>query len=186
MDKYSYIANAHTNYIDELYSQYKENSKSVDESWQRFFEGFEFSLQKYGEQPSNTVSTAKPLSGSQLKKEIAVMTLIEAYRTRGHLESTTNPIRERKDRHARLQLKDFNLAESDLDSSFEASEEIGIGPNKTLKEIIFSLKKIYVGNIGYEYTSIRETEILEWFQQKVELESLNFFLLSGRKNQNFI
>ena len=41
MDKYSYIANAHGNYIDELYQSFKQDPKAVDESWQRFFEGFE-------------------------------------------------------------------------------------------------------------------------------------------------
>ena len=46
MDKYSYIANAHGEYIDELYKSYKDNQESVDQSWQKFFEGFDFSLQK--------------------------------------------------------------------------------------------------------------------------------------------
>ncbi|MEL7002877.1 MAG: hypothetical protein AAFN93_09115, partial [Bacteroidota bacterium] len=50
MDKYSYIANAHGDYIDELYKAYQSDPSSVDESWQKFFEGFEFSLQKYGEE----------------------------------------------------------------------------------------------------------------------------------------
>ncbi|MBC8111571.1 MAG: hypothetical protein H7Y04_10965 [Verrucomicrobia bacterium] len=44
MDKYSYIANAHTNALDDLYQAYKQNPESVDASWQKFFEGFEFSL----------------------------------------------------------------------------------------------------------------------------------------------
>ncbi|MGB5927435.1 MAG: hypothetical protein WBH03_04635, partial [Cyclobacteriaceae bacterium] len=42
MDKYSYIANAHVSYIDELYNDYKSDPSSVDKSWQIFFEGFEF------------------------------------------------------------------------------------------------------------------------------------------------
>ncbi|MDH5598397.1 MAG: hypothetical protein OEY34_04705, partial [Cyclobacteriaceae bacterium] len=48
MDKYSYISNAHGNYIDDLYTSYKEDPNSVDLSWQRFFEGFEFKSEKYG------------------------------------------------------------------------------------------------------------------------------------------
>jgi 2-oxoglutarate dehydrogenase E1 component len=49
MDKYSYIANAHGAYIDDLYQSYKQDPESVDQSWRQFFEGFDFSLQKYGE-----------------------------------------------------------------------------------------------------------------------------------------
>ena len=48
MDKHSYIANAHGSAIDELYSAYKKDPASVDQGWQKFFEGFEFSLQ-YGD-----------------------------------------------------------------------------------------------------------------------------------------
>ena len=49
MDQYSYISNAHVAYLDELYKSYKEDPNSVDPEWQRFFQGYEFSLQKYGD-----------------------------------------------------------------------------------------------------------------------------------------
>ena len=94
MDKYSYIANAHGNYLDEVYTSYKKDPSSVDESWQRFFEGFEFSSQKYARLPDgqgeggNSASSTTPVGA----KEINVRNLIHAYRTRGHLEATTNPI----------------------------------------------------------------------------------------------
>ncbi|MDB5260877.1 MAG: 2-oxoglutarate dehydrogenase, partial [Adhaeribacter sp.] len=40
--------------------------------------------------------------------------------------------------------------------------------------IIAALKKIYEGTIGFEYMYIRDPEILEWFKQKIEHESLHF------------
>ena len=114
MDKYSYIANAHGSYIDELYQEYKRNPESVDESWQRFFEGFEFSLKKYGE--DGATETADPILSS---KETKVRNLIHAYRTRGHLESNTNPVRPRRDHKALLSIEDYGLTEADLDLEFE-------------------------------------------------------------------
>ena len=39
MDKYSYIANAHGSAIEDLYETFKTDPASVDESWQKFFEG---------------------------------------------------------------------------------------------------------------------------------------------------
>jgi 2-oxoglutarate dehydrogenase E1 component len=178
MDKYSYVANAQVSYIDELYQSYKQNPDSVDSSWQKFFEGFDFSLQKYGEQNgngNNAVGTAKTslVSGTVSEKESQVRYLIHAYRSRAHLKSKTNPVRERKDRKALLDLKDFGLTESDLDLVFEAGNEIGIGP-ATLRKIIEALKHIYEGTIGFEYMYIREPETLEWFKNKVEKESLSF------------
>ena len=47
MDKFSYISNADVSFIDDLYKKYKSSPDSVDVSWQRFFEGFEFSLENF-------------------------------------------------------------------------------------------------------------------------------------------
>nr|MCU0399041.1 hypothetical protein [Cyclobacteriaceae bacterium] len=55
MDKYSYISNADVGYLDQLYQNYKQDPLSVDATWQKFFEGYEFSLQKYGENGGGTV-----------------------------------------------------------------------------------------------------------------------------------
>ena len=168
MDKYSYIANAHSSYIDELYQSYKQDPESVDITWQKFFEGFEFSQSKYGEN-----GHAASASGGVSDKEIAVSNLIHAYRTRGHLKSKTNPVRERKDRKALLDLSDFGLSEADLDVEFQSGAAIGIG-KATLRKIVESLKQIYEGAVGFEYMYIREPDILEWYKKKVEFDALNF------------
>jgi 2-oxoglutarate dehydrogenase E1 component len=171
MDRYSYIANAHGNYIEDLYQAYKNDPSSVDLSWQKFFEGFEFSLQKYGE--NGSVVSAAGAEGSIDDRELKVRNLIHAYRTRGHLKSKTNPVRTRRDHKAFLDPADFGLSESDLDVEFEAGNEIGIG-KASLRKIVESLKYIYEGTVGFEYMYIREPEILEWFKQKSEKDALAF------------
>lgn len=171
MDKYSYISNAHGNYIDELYKAYKENPGSVDESWQKFFEGYEFSKNS-----GNGTAESDPatVSINHFDKEIQVRHLIHAYRTRGHLRSNTNPVRKRKDRKPLLDLKDFGLSEADLDTEFEVGNIIvGIG-RSSLRKIIATLKQIYEGTVGFEYMYIREPEILDWFKEKAENEYLSF------------
>ncbi|MDX5345702.1 MAG: 2-oxoglutarate dehydrogenase E1 component, partial [Hymenobacteraceae bacterium] len=179
MDQYSYIANAHGNYIDELYKQYQQDPQSVEFGWQKFFEGFDFSQQFPGENGNGAAVATAPAkaapaaASTEGDKEVAVRNLIHAYRTRGHLRSKTNPVRERKDRHALLDLSDFGLSESDLDTVFQVGEIIGIGPAK-LRDIVDALKKIYEGTIGWEYMYIRDPETLGWFRDKVEKDSLNF------------
>ncbi|WMJ75481.1 2-oxoglutarate dehydrogenase E1 component [Cytophagaceae bacterium ABcell3] len=183
MDKYSYVSNAHVSYIDELYQSYKTDPQSVDISWQKFFEGFEFSQANYlsnGKTSGKGVSTvvangAKAIApvDDNTSKEVRVRYLIHAYRSRGHLKSKTNPVRQRRDRKALLDLHDFGLSEADMQTTFQAGEEIGIGP-ATLEKIVQSLKYIYEGTVGFEYTYIREPDILEWFKTKVEKDSLSF------------
>jgi len=172
MDKYTYIANAHSGVIDDMYTAYKENAASVDISWQRFFEGFDFSQAKFGDNGGRVGGL--PSSRNQLsEKEIKVYALIQAYRSRAHLQAKTNPVRKRKERYAILELADFGLSTDDLETDFEVANELGIG-RSTLGKILESLKIIYEGGVGFEYMYIRRVEILEWFKKKSEYEALNF------------
>ena len=174
MDKYSYIANGHASAIESMYESFKQDPQSVDDSWRMFFEGFEFSQQKYGENggPTEEISV----------DEVNVQKLIHAYRSRGHLEATTNPVRPRKDRGALLKLSDHGLSDADLDKEFEAGNELGIG-RATLRDILAALKNIYAGNIGFEYMYIREPDVLAWLKKKIEHEALNFNPSSKEKER---
>ncbi|PKQ70073.1 2-oxoglutarate dehydrogenase E1 component [Raineya orbicola] len=168
MDKYSYIANAHGNYVDELYRAYKADPTSIDESWQKFFEGFEFA-----ENYNGNGYASEGLSPEMAAKEAGVSRLIFAYRSRAHLRSKTNPVRQRKSRNPWLDLELFGLSEADLDTVFQAGNELGIGP-ATLRKIIDTLKYIYEGTIGFEFTYIREPEVFNWLRDKFEKDALAF------------
>jgi len=188
MDKFSYIANAHVSYVDELYHSYKLDPDSIDSSWKEFFDGFDFALTNYSSdedgQSAITSNGTAAKNGSlatpgtimdmeQLPKEIKVRALIHAHRSRAHLRSKTNPVRERRDRKALIDPQDFGLTQEDMNTEFQAGNEIGIGKSK-LSVIIASLKTIYEGPIGFEYLYIRDSEMLDWFKTKVEKEALAF------------
>ncbi len=190
MDKYTYIANSDAAYIEELYNSYKQDPTSVDEGWQKFFEGFDF-YQKYpangnghanGASNGKEVASAGKVDAAQIRKEMEVVHLIRGYRSRGHLLATTNPIQKRRDRKPQLELSDFSLGQEDLDLVFEAGTEV-FGRPATLREIIDSLKKIYSGNIGFEYLYIRDREQKSWLRKKIEKEALNMsFSIDEKKH----
>ncbi len=170
MDPFSYVANADTQVIADLYEAYKQDPNSVDSSWRDFFKGFDFSQTWLGEgSPAGTVSA----DSGHVQKEMAVISLIKAFRSRGHLLSKTNPVRERKDRQPRLGLTDYALSDADLDTVFQAGVFLGIGP-ATLRQIQDALHKIYAGTIGFEYSYIREVATKEWLRNKIEKEALAF------------
>jgi 2-oxoglutarate dehydrogenase E1 component len=161
MDKFSYISNADVAAIDNLYQQYKADAESVDFGWKKFFEGFEM-----GEQKFNSSSKSAVLS-EDILKEINVLNLIKGYRTRGHLFTRTNPVRERRKYAPSLDIENFGLTKSDLDKTFNAGVEIGLGVAK-LNDIIAHLEKTYCESIGAEYAYIRQPNKLEWLQKKME------------------
>ena len=182
MDKFTYIANAHVAYLDEMYAAYKNDPSSIDPSWKEFFDGFDFAITHYGEgaAPSSSSVEAKTtaLSGTimhveNLPKEIRVRAMIHAYRSRAHLRSKTNPVRERRDRKPLIDPENFGLGQEDMQSVFEAGKEIGIGA-ATLAQIVDALKTIYEGPMGFEFLYIRDAEMLDWFKSKVEKEALAF------------
>ncbi|MAJ50034.1 MAG: 2-oxoglutarate dehydrogenase E1 component [Flammeovirgaceae bacterium] len=160
MDEYSYIGNADVAHINSLYESYRGDPESVDASWRLFFQGFEFSANSYD-------TSSELVKGSS--KETAVKNLIHAYRSRAHLKSDTNPVRARRNHDIKLDLDHFGLSSADLETSFQVGEEIGLGSAK-LKDIVTRLKKIYLGPIGYEYSHLREPQILAWFRSKCETE----------------
>ncbi len=181
MDKFSYIANADVEAIDNLYKAYQENPSSVDITWQKFFEGFDFSLAKYGESSGFTKSSNQVVTAVS-EKEIQVRNMIYEYRRRAHLKSKTNPVRERKDRKPRLELHNFGLSEADLDTVFVAGKEIGL-VNATLSQILERLNKIYVRAIGYEFMYVRRQEQLDWLRDKIEAEGIQLQLSSDEKKR---
>ena len=161
MDKVSYVGNADVNAIDHLYKMYQQDPESVDLGWKKFFEGFDFARTNFednGEIPEN------------FQKEFKVINLINGYRTRGHLFTKTNPVRERRKYSPTLDLANFGLDQNDLDIVFAAGEEVGIGP-ATLRAIIEHLEETYCQSIGIEYVYMRDPERIEWFKNKIELKN---------------
>ena len=100
--------------------------------------------------------------------EFRVVQLIEAYRTRGHLFTKTNPIRERRKHSPTLELQNFGLDDGDLNTTFNAGELLGLGPS-TLKNIIAYLEKVYCDSIGIEYMYIREPREVKWIQERLRV-----------------
>jgi 2-oxoglutarate dehydrogenase E1 component len=179
MDRYSYISNAHGAYIEELYRSFREDPDSVDVSWQKFFEGFEFSLEFKEldvippKPKQNGADALDQIITEDSVRETRARELIHGYRTRGHLLSDTNPIRPRRKHKVFLDLEHFALSEHDLDVEFEVGNRIGIG-KAPLRKILETLRKAYLGPIGFEYMYVRDPDILEWFKQKAEIEFLRY------------
>ncbi|WP_316817818.1 2-oxoglutarate dehydrogenase E1 component [Pedobacter nyackensis] len=160
MDNLSYLNGANAEYIESLYQSYREDANSVEFGWQKFFEGFDFGRDSSG----TSVSAEAP---DHFLKEVNVLNMINGYRQRGHLFTHTNPVRERRQHLPTLDLENFGLAQSDLDTVFNASVELGIGAAK-LSDIVAVLKQTYCRSIGVEYKYVRTPEILSWLEHKME------------------
>jgi 2-oxoglutarate dehydrogenase E1 component len=159
MDDYSYLGNADPAAIEALYNQYLSDKSVLDNGWAHFFEGFEFARKRYDD--------SAQVIPENVQKEFRVLNLINGYRTRGHLFTKTNPVRERRKYFPTNDIENFGLSDSDLETEFIAGNEIGIGPAK-LKDIIAHLEQTYCESVGAEYKYIRTPEIISWLEKKME------------------
>ena len=171
MKDFSYITSSHPSYIENLYTDFKKNPESVDVDLRKFFEGFDFAVSNQNghvkTSPATIAAPSTGLSVTNLDKEFGVYQLILAYRKKGHLIAKTNPIRERKDRHANLALSYFGLTDNDLQTEFVAGKFAGLGTT-TLEKIIEHLKKCYTESVGVEFSSLNDPEKIDWIINAVE------------------
>jgi 2-oxoglutarate dehydrogenase E1 component len=189
MDRFSFLNAAHTEFFAQLYDQYLDNPDSVEPSWRSFFQGFDFGMATYNEEnvaDQMAVYSSKSVASGQVSekvlKEFNVIKLIDGYRTRGHLFTKTNPVRDRRTYSPNLDIENFGLTSADLETVFDAAKILGKQPT-SLKEIIRHLENIYCQSIGVEYMYIRKPEVVQWIQDRLNVnENLPNFNVEQKKN----
>ena len=180
MKDFSYITNSHPAHIESLYQEFVQNPESVDPDLKKFFEGFDFAVSN----ASGTVVTSNgqmtAAESIDWMKEIKVYRLILGYRNKGHLIAKTNPIRQRKDRGANLDLSFFGLSEADLNTTYQAGNLIGLGAT-TLKNILAHLNNCYASNVGIEFKYISDQKKIDWLTREMEQQFVQPLSLDKKK-----
>lgn len=160
---FTHLSSSDITFIDSLYDNFRTDPASVDESWQRFFQGFEFQSASFG----TSGTTGEGITDSKLRAEFNVFRLIQSFRTRGHLLADTNPIRPRRDRKARISLEEYGLSDADRKTVFQCGEFLGIGP-ATLDQILDHMKEIYCAKIGFQYMHSNNTDVRRFMRERIE------------------
>jgi len=168
VDNFSFLNAAHAGYFSDLYDQYLKDPDSLEPSWKAFFQGYDFANSDFLKE--EILEGISPQVPDHVQKEFKVINLINGYRSRGHLFTKTNPVRDRRSYKPTLALENFGLGKEDLNTTFNAGDIIGLGP-QPLNIIISHLEDIYCQSIGVEYMYIRKPEIISWIQQKLNINN---------------
>ena len=161
MIDFSFLTNAHPGYVESLYEQFRENPESVEPDWRLFFHGYDYGVDTHPESGSQDKNV------EHIKNEMKVLNLINGYRTRGHLFTRTNPVRERRKYLPTLSPETFGLSSDQLTVAFQAGHELGLGET-SLQNIISHLEQTYCESVGVEYMFIRKPDRLKWVQKRLE------------------
>ncbi|SHF40819.1 2-oxoglutarate dehydrogenase E1 component [Fodinibius roseus] len=101
------------------------------------------------------------------KRAIAVMRLINMYRTRGHVLADLDPLSDEPDHSPELDLEYYGLTLWDMDREFYCG---GLGGNEKapLREIVRLLRDTYCGKIGAEYMHLLDLDERQWLRGRME------------------
>ncbi|MEC5394330.1 2-oxoglutarate dehydrogenase E1 component [Bergeyella sp. RCAD1439] len=195
MDRFSFLNAAHSQFIEDLYQQYLKYPDSLEPSWKAFFQGFDFALENYDDSVEMATSGSSGIAAQvgqaaaqgqipeDIKKEFKVLNLIEAYRHRGHLFTRTNPVRERRHYQPTLDIENFGLSQSDLNTKFNCAVETGMPEAATLQAIITHLENIYCDSIGVEYMHMENVEEKEFIRQWLQVNENHPSLSAAEKTE---
>lgn len=156
--RYTYATGTNAAYIESLYSSYQEDPESVDLSWRKFFEGYEFALaNESGQGPSRAE-----------QDHAKIEAFINTYRRLGHLAANLNPlVPPPSEKLSDLKpeyhgLKDVKQAAKFLPVNFAKGKEM------IFAEIVASLEKTYCGSIGADFREVNNIEAVVWLQEQME------------------
>ncbi len=178
MKQHTHLYNA--GFIDGLYEAFLVDPNQVGADWRNYFEqlraelpGEDIPHAPVQERFLNLRSTRRaPVDGmasrAAVRRQVAVLQLINAYRFRGHEAADLDPLKLReKSPVPELSLEYYDLGPEDLDKTFDTGSLVA--PTELpLREIIVRLEKIYCGHVGAEYMHITDTAKKRWIQERLE------------------
>ena len=99
---------------------------------------------------------------------IRAIMLIRAYRIRGHLMASLDPLGLGKAvYHPELDPETYGFSEADMDRPIFINFVLGLEV-ATLREIISIVRDTYCGTIGIEFMHIQDPEQKAWIQERIE------------------
>ncbi|MEY2530396.1 MAG: 2-oxoglutarate dehydrogenase component [Verrucomicrobiota bacterium] len=160
----SIATRANLELIDENYSRWLRDPRSVDAGWAVFFEGFEL-----GNLPQrNGAAVAAPRADvRESPMQTRIDGLVYAYRTLGHTIARINPLADKRPENPLLTLRELGFSEKDLDLRV-SSKFFFDNRQMTLREMIAELQRIYADTIGGEFMHIQNPRIRNWVLHRLE------------------
>ncbi len=166
-------------YVETLYEQFLQDPASVPGTWAAYFRGLQAGAVETPRGPieaellarANAPRTAAPAAGMDpqaAEKQSAVIRLIGAYRSRGHLQAKLDPLglvapSEAPD----LELKFHGLSPADMDTVFSTVSLAG-PDRRPLKDIWQMLQQVYCSTIGFEFGHVSDNDERLWLKSRIE------------------
>ena len=190
----SQLGTGNAAYVDELYELWLADANNVSADWQRYFDtlkGREAGDRAHGPVIAGFAEAAKqrpvpvaaPVSNEYAEKQAAVLKLVTAYRSRGHLGASLDPLgMTPKPEAPDLDLPFHGLSNADLDTEFTTHSLAG-APRMKLRDLLAQLKATYSSSIGAEFMHISDSVQRRWFYDRLESKAGRFGFDAAKKQR---
>ncbi len=169
-------------YLEDVVRRYLSDPTSVEPSWRAWLEGpgreFVDAVATPDGPTQAPASIFAPKNGQRaptsgpsadvLKAQARISQLINAYRVRGHLLSSLDPLGfAPRIQHPELDPASWGLGPADWDRTFSTAPLYGPS-TMTLRELHAWLRDTYSRTIGCEFMHIHDVEVKQWLQERFE------------------
>ena len=203
--KTSFLSGINSEFINQFYSDYLSDPKSLPQGWRKFFDGLsedeklvlndlrgpswsrEKKINKIN--ISSTIKEkTKPESfetGSvkqASQDSVRAIMLIRAYRIRGHLIANLDPLSlQSKEEHPELRPETYGFTKNDYHRKIFLDGVLGLQYGD-LSQILEILKRTYCSTIGYEFMHMGDPDEKAWIRNRIEGPEKNVsFTDNGKK-----
>ena len=191
-EKTSFLAGNNLEFINEFYADYLSDPKSLPESWRLFFDGLSDDQELINENlngpswsPEKKIRNVLIEKNLKKKDEISLdlesknirqatkdsvraIMLIRAYRIRGHLIASLDPLSlQKKEEHTELRPETYGFTKNDYSRKIFLDGVLGLQYGN-LNQILKILKKTYSSNIGYEFMHMGDPDEKAWIRDRIE------------------
>ena len=195
--KTSFLDKTNSAFIEQMYLKFIKKDPELPQSWQDYFEDLDeelnlvvqeingpswqrtkkihanIVLEKYKNLENKTFPNKNKDNLSEdneksYRHSVRAVTLVRAYRTRGNLIATLDPLGLKTSEYIdELHPEYHGFKKEDYDHKIFLDGIIN-RQYATLREILNFLRKIYCGSIGYEFMHISNPKERKWFRDRVE------------------
>jgi len=204
--KTSFLSGVNAEFINQFYSDYLSDPKSLPEGWKNFFDGLSedeklilgdingpsWSPEKkitklnISSNKKNNNEHVEEISSGEIKlaskDSVRAIMLIRAYRIRGHLIANLDPLSiQKKEEHLELKPESYGFTKKDYNRKIFLDGVLGI-QYANLNQILEILKKTYCTTIGYEFMHMGDPDEKAWIRNRIEGPEKNIsFTENGKK-----
>ena len=178
----SQLSGGNAAFVEELYEAYLADREAVPPKWRQYFDSLQTAgrtdvahtpimnavadVARRGARGLLVMQTAE--HSADQAKQGAVLKLVNAYRTRGHLAANLDPLGLTPPESVPDLSPEFHgLAQSDLGTEFDVGSLMG-KQRRVLRDALAQLTASYCGSIGAEYMHISDYPQRRWMQERLE------------------